>query len=143
MADDSGQADVDEGEPDNPAYITLASQLASTRADIRSVQNQITELRKEKAKYEKRIEKTPKVELEYQVLTAEQMNLKVKYNDLMQKHMEAVVALGLEKGQKGERFTLIDPPAIAGKTVQAQPAGYRVDRDRAGYRRRSWVGGTA
>ena len=115
MADDSGQADVDEGDPDNPAYVTLASQLSSARADIRSVQNQIADLRKEKTKYEKRIEETPKVEREYQVLTAEQMNLKVKYNDLMQKHMEAVVALGLEKGQKGERFTLIDPPQLPEK----------------------------
>jgi hypothetical protein len=30
----------------------------------------------------------------------------------MQKHMEAKVAQGLEKGQKGERFTLIDPPPL-------------------------------
>lgn len=115
MTDDSGQAAVDEGEPDNPAYITLASQLASTRSEIVSVRNQIREFRKEKVKYEARIEETPGVEREYQILTAEQMNLKAKYNDLMQKHMEAVVALGLEKGQKGERFTLIDPPQLPEK----------------------------
>jgi len=115
MADDGEQADVDAGEPDNPAYVTLASQLASTRSEIRSVTNQIGELRKEKTKYEMRVEETPKVEREYQVLTAEQMNLKAKYNDLMQKHMEAVVAVGLEKGQKGERFTLIDPPQLPEK----------------------------
>ena len=115
MAENGDQADVDAGEPDNPAYVTLASQLASTRSEIRSVSNQIGELRKEKTKYEMRVEETPKVEREYQVLTAEQMNLKAKYNDLMQKHMEAVVAMGLEKGQKGERFTLIDPPQLPEK----------------------------
>ena len=115
MAEDNGQTDVDAGEPDNPAYITLASQLASIRTEIGSVQNQIREFRKEKVKYEARIEETPRVEREYQILTAEQMNLKAKYNDLMQKHMEAVVAQGLEKGQKGERFTLIDPPQLPEK----------------------------
>jgi polysaccharide chain length determinant protein (PEP-CTERM system associated) len=115
MDDDSDREDADGGDPDNPAYVTLASQLASTRADIKSVGNQIRELRKEKAKYDARIEETPRVEREYQVLIAEQLNLKAKYNDLMQKHMESVVALGLEKGQKGERFTLIDPPQLPEK----------------------------
>jgi polysaccharide chain length determinant protein (PEP-CTERM system associated) len=102
-------------EPDNPAYITLASQLASTKSEIYSIRNQLQDLRKTKAKYEARIETTPKVEHEYRRLTRDQANLKVKSDDLMQKYMEATVAHGLEKEQKGERFTLIDPPRIPEK----------------------------
>jgi uncharacterized protein involved in exopolysaccharide biosynthesis len=105
----------DPEEPDNPAYITLASQLASTRSEIHSIKNQIQELKNTKAKYEVRIETTPRVEHEYRKLTADQANLKAKSDELMQKYMEATVAHGLEKEQKGERFTLIDPPRIPEK----------------------------
>lgn len=115
MATDNSRRDSDPDEPDNPAYVTLASQLASTQSEIRSVQNQIEEFRKTKAMYENRIENTPRVERQYKELSGRQMNIQTKYNDLMQKHMEAKVAQGLEKGQKGERFTLIDPPRLPEK----------------------------
>lgn len=115
MATDNSRRDSDPDEPDNPAYVTLASQLASTQSEIRSVQNQIGEFRKTKAMYENRIENTPHIERQYKELSGRQMNIQAKYNDLMQKHMEAKVAQGLEKGQKGERFTLIDPPRLPEK----------------------------
>lgn len=112
-----GKSDNDDSidEPDNPAYITLSSQLASIKAEITSVKNQMRELVKTKAKYEARIENTPKVERQYNILVSNQLNLKSKYDELMQKHMEAKVAQGLERGQKGERFTLIDPPRVPEK----------------------------
>lgn len=115
MASDRSQQSSDPNEPDNPAYITLASQLASAQSEIQSIQNQIAELNKTKAKYERRIESTPRVEQEYKELNSRQMNIQAKYNDLTQKHMEATVAYGLEEGQKGERFTLIDPPRMPEK----------------------------
>lgn len=115
MTSDRSRQYSDPDEPDNPAYITLASQLASVQADIRSVQYQIGQYRKTKAMYAARIEKTPRVEREYRELTSRQINVHAKYNDLTQKHMEAMVAHGLEKGQKGERFTLIDPPRLPEK----------------------------
>jgi polysaccharide chain length determinant protein (PEP-CTERM system associated) len=115
MASDSTSRHSHADEPDNPAYVTLAAQLASAQSEIRSIRNQIGEFRKTKAIYEVRIENTPRVERQYKELSGRQMNLQAKYNDLMQKHMEAKVAIGLEKGQKGERFTLIDPPRLPEK----------------------------
>lgn len=115
LASDSSLRDIDPNEPDNPAYITLASQLASTRTDIRSVKNQIQEFQKTRSAYQNRIERTPGVERRYKELSSRQMNIQAKFNDLMQKQMEAKVAHGLEKGQKGERFTLIDPPRLPEK----------------------------
>ena len=94
---------------DNPAYITLAAQLSSTRAEIDSVKRQIREANQESDMYQRRITRTPKVEEEYKAILVERDNTQAKYNDLMQKHMEARVAQGLEKDQKGERFTLIEP----------------------------------
>lgn len=115
MTSDRGENQSHPDESDNPAYVTLASQLASAQSEIRSIQNQIAEYRRTKAVYAARIESTPRVERQYQELSGRQMNIQTKYNDLMQKHMEAEVAQGLEKGQKGERFTLIDPPRLPEK----------------------------
>ena len=53
-----------------------------------------------------------KVEEAYKAILIERDNTQAKYNDLMRKHMEAKVAQGLEKEQKGERFTLIEPARL-------------------------------
>jgi polysaccharide chain length determinant protein (PEP-CTERM system associated) len=101
--------------PDNPAYITLASQLASTQAEIDSVKRQIIDLNIKAEEYHRRIEATPKVEETYKELAVERNNTQAKYNDLVRKFMEARVAHGLEKEQKGERFTIIDPARLPEK----------------------------
>jgi uncharacterized protein involved in exopolysaccharide biosynthesis len=101
--------------PDNPAYITLASQLSSTQADIESVKRQLREFNKMASKYRDRIANTPRVEGAYKAILTERDNTQAKYNDLMRKHMESEVTQGLEKEQKGERFTLIDPARVPEK----------------------------
>jgi hypothetical protein len=65
--------------------------------------------------YRHRIASTPKVEEVYSKILIERNNIQAKYDDLMKKYMEAKMAQGLEKEQKGERFTLIDPPRLPKK----------------------------
>ena len=101
--------------PDNPAYITLSAQLAATRADIQSTQRQIERLNAEAAEYRRRIAATPSVEEEYNLLVSTRNSTQAKVSDLMRKLMEAQVAHGLEKEQKGERFNLIEPPRLPEK----------------------------
>ncbi|GAB6907121.1 Polysaccharide chain length determinant protein [Desulfosarcina cetonica] len=96
-------------QPDNTAYITLAAQLSSTRAEIKSMLMQKTDMTAKTETYRQRIETTPKIEQAYNALLVDRNNTRAKYEDLLRKAMEANVALGLEKEQKGERFTLIDP----------------------------------
>jgi polysaccharide chain length determinant protein (PEP-CTERM system associated) len=103
------------GPPDNPTYITLAAQLASTRAELSSNQRQIEKLQAEIAEYRRRLAATPRVEEEYSLLQSARNNTQAKVNDLTRKLMEARVAHGMEKEQKGERFTLIDPPRLPEK----------------------------
>lgn len=100
---------------ENPAYINLAAQLSGTRAEIGTIERQIVNLEKKAEDYRKRINATPRVEEEYNLLVADRANTQAKYNDLLQKAMEARVAQGLEKEQKGERFTLIDPARLPEK----------------------------
>ena len=105
-------------QPDNPAYVTLASQLSSTQSDIESTKKQIGELQKKRDDYRKRMELSPRVEEGYKALMTERNNTQLKYDEMMKKSMEARVAQGMEKGQMGEKFTLIDPARLPEKPVK-------------------------
>ncbi|WP_155316551.1 GumC family protein [Desulfosarcina alkanivorans] len=115
MAAKANAPDGQREQPDNAAYITLASQLASTRAEIRSLLQQKADSAAKVEVYRQRIETTPKIEQEYNSLMVDRNNTRAKYEDLSRKVMESNVALGLEKEQKGERFTLIDPAPLPEK----------------------------
>lgn len=104
--------------PNNPAYISLKSQLTNILAEINLIQHQIKEFEIAANEYRRRIAATPEVEEAYNALIAERNNTQAKFDDLMRKHMEAGVAQGLEKEQKGERFTLIDPARLPEKPIK-------------------------
>lgn len=99
----------------NPAFSNLNGQLQSIQSEIVSTKNQIELYEKRKSNLTGYINATPVVEQEYRTLLINRDSLKSKYDDLMRKYMEANIAQGLEKEQKGERFTLIDPPRIPEK----------------------------
>jgi polysaccharide biosynthesis transport protein len=103
---------------DNPAYVTLTAQLAATGFEIESLNRQIDALRQRTEQYRRRLESAPKVEKAYNTLVMERNNTQLKYNDLMAKYMESQVAHGLEKEQKGERFTIIDPARLPLRPVK-------------------------
>jgi len=98
--------------PDNPAYITLASQLASTQSEIDSIKRQLLEINKKRDVYERRITATPNIEKQMKYLLMERESNQAKYNDLMNKLMEARLAEGLETEQKGEHFSLLEPARL-------------------------------
>ena len=101
--------------PDNPAYINLAAQLAGVRIEITFTLHKVEALNLSADEYHQRIAAAPKVEEAYNALIVDRNNTQAKYNDLIKKLMEAQVAHGLEKDQKGERFTLIDPARLPEK----------------------------
>ena len=104
--------------PDNPAYISIMSQLAITESEIDSLKKQIAAVQQRRDEVRQRLQNSPRVEEGYKALMGERNNLQLKYDDLMKKHMETKVATGLEKEQMGERFTLIDPPRLPQKPVK-------------------------
>jgi len=112
----TGQSPID-SKPDNPAYVTLSAQLSSTRSEVASIRRQITISQSKRDDYQRRIATSPRVEESYKVLMNQRNNLQVKYEDLTKKYMESKVASGLEKGQMGERFTLIDAARLPEKPV--------------------------
>jgi polysaccharide chain length determinant protein (PEP-CTERM system associated) len=113
----SGQ-DTADNKPDNAAYITLSSQLASIRSEITSTRRHIETFRKKLDELRQRIAATPGVEEGYKNILMQRNNLQLKFDDLSKKFMEAKVSSGMEKEQKGERFTLIDAARLPEKPIK-------------------------
>lgn len=98
--------------PDNPAYIQLQARLSATDSDIASVRAQQAALRTKLVKLEERVTKSPEVEREYRMLTRDYEIAQAKYQEVLAKKQEAELASSLETTQRGERFTMIEPPVI-------------------------------
>lgn len=109
------KTDLRPKKPENPAYLTFQSQLESTISELKSLQNRRVELKAKAASYEARLQQSPEVEREYLDLSRDHENSYRRYQELKAKQLEAQVAQELEKGSKGERFSLIDPPQLPEK----------------------------
>jgi uncharacterized protein involved in exopolysaccharide biosynthesis len=101
--------------PENPAYINIQAQLASTTASLQSLQLARADLKHRMANYAKRLETTPALEPEYLDLVRDRENSVRKHQEITSRLMEAQVSAELEVQRKGERFSLIDPPELPEK----------------------------
>jgi succinoglycan biosynthesis transport protein ExoP len=101
-----------EAQPDNPTYISLATQIKAADSDISSLRHQQALLQDRLKKYRNRLEEAPKVEQEYMALMRDYQNAHAKHQEVMNKILEARIAEGMEEHQKGEKFTLIDPASF-------------------------------
>ncbi len=106
---------IKEQEPDNPAYINIATQITSTEVEIQNLLGKIPEIEKKIAEYRKKIANSPLLEKEYASLARDYESARLKYNEIMSKLMEARVAQGMEETQRGERFTIIEPAQLPEK----------------------------
>jgi len=104
-------------EPENPAYISLTTQIKGAENEIASLRTQQAGLKDKLQMYRTRLEEAPKVEQEYLALTRDYQNASSKHQEVMNKILEARISEGMEEGQKGEKFTLIDPASFPEKPV--------------------------
>jgi hypothetical protein len=98
------------GRPDNPAYIQVKSQREATNAERDSLTQKRAAVQAKIADLEGRIAAAPSVQRDFDALVRELDNEQLKYREVRQKQMGAKLSENLEDEQKGERFTLIDPP---------------------------------
>ena len=103
--------------PDNPAYITLQSQIEAADGEIRSLKIKKTGLKEKMADYEDRLIKAPQVEREYSVLSRDLQNETARYQEVRAKQMQAEIAQQLEQQSKGERFVIVEPPILPEEPV--------------------------
>lgn len=104
--------DYYQSQPDNPAYITLQAQLAGVESEMKSAKQQRQDMVADIKELEESMLKAPQVEREYRTLTRDYENAVAEYRETKTKQSRADVARQLESEKKGERFTLIDPPAL-------------------------------
>jgi uncharacterized protein involved in exopolysaccharide biosynthesis len=104
-------------QPDNPAYITIQTQLAGTESEMKSALQQKQKMIADIEKLEKAMQKAPEVEREYRSLSRDYENAVAQFQDNKSKLSRAEVGKQLESESKGERFTLIDPAALPEKPV--------------------------
>jgi succinoglycan biosynthesis transport protein ExoP len=104
-------------DPDNPAYLTMRSQLESVNSEIRATMGKLQSFKDKLASIEERLRLAPQAEREYLGLKRDYENAVVRYQETKAKQMQADVARQLETESKGERFTLIDPPALPEEPV--------------------------
>jgi len=102
---------------DNPAYISLNTQIKSADADIASLRSQQAAMKAKEQMYRQRLEEAPKVEQPYLSLMRDYQNATAKHQEVLNKILEARIAEGMEEHQKGEKFTLIDPASYPEKPV--------------------------
>ncbi len=67
--------------------------------------------------YQKRVEETPRREMELQSLNRDYANIKEVYNSLLNRKLEAELSVNMEKRQKGEQFRILDPAKLPEKPV--------------------------
>jgi len=98
--------------PDNPAYIALQTQLDTVNLNLKAAKDQRARAKEKASDYERRVVQTPKVEQEGLALQREYDSASKKYREIKQGLLGAETAVELEKGQRGGRFALLEPPQL-------------------------------
>ena len=104
-------ADAGKGAEDLPAFDFQPMQRAQTdqlKAEVASQAAELETLRRAVAKYQERVEDTPKREQELLSLQRDYENVKSAYNSLLGRKLEADISVNMEKKQKGEQFQVLD-----------------------------------
>ncbi|MCD6185116.1 MAG: hypothetical protein J7K84_04900, partial [Deltaproteobacteria bacterium] len=104
-----------ENKPDNPSYINLITQITSVEATINSLMLEKQKIKDRLEGYQRKLENAPSVERKYKELIRDYDTARNKYNDINHKLMEARVSQGMDKSQKGERFTITEPAYLPKK----------------------------
>ena len=97
---------------DNPAYVFVETQLNANASEKVALKAKQADLRERAERSEMLISRAPQVEKSYQAMLRQHDNTNFKYQDLVAKQREAQLAENLEQEQKGERYILIEPPAL-------------------------------
>jgi hypothetical protein len=86
-------------------------------AEIRNLQLDIAKLNRETKHYQERVERTPQREQELLSFNRDYDNIQGSYNSLLNRKLEAEIAVNMEKKQKGEQFRIVDRAAVPQEPV--------------------------
>jgi polysaccharide chain length determinant protein (PEP-CTERM system associated) len=98
----------------------LLSQMRLVDREILKAREDKTETLKQIKEYRRRIEDGPRIEQLYVDLARDYDETQKNYQSLLQKKMQAELAISLERSQKGEEFRILEPADLPRKPHKPQ-----------------------
>lgn len=98
--------------PNNPYIQSLMTQIDQAQVDSKTSTQEIADINRQIAVYQKRLENTPKREQELAVITRDYDTTRELHRTLLAKRGEADMASELEQRQQGETFRVIEPARL-------------------------------
>jgi polysaccharide chain length determinant protein (PEP-CTERM system associated) len=108
----------------DPAYRQLAADREMTRLRVRDLERTETDLRRQIATYQARVESAPVVEQKLVSIQRDYDLERQQYADLATKLHTAAIAESVERNKRGEKFTVLETAAFP--TTPIKPVGWRV-----------------
>jgi polysaccharide chain length determinant protein (PEP-CTERM system associated) len=103
---------INESNGRQPATLGFNSKIQSLQQEIRFTEADIVQIRTQIAEYERRVEETPTHDQELQAIQRDYNNIQKTYSSLLNRKLEAEIAVNMERKQKGEQFRIIDPAIV-------------------------------
>lgn len=100
------------------ARVSLERSLSEVQREIGGLEYDIKSITKKIEAYQHRVEQTPKIEQELLSLRRDYENIKNSYDSLLERKLEAELAVNMEKKQKGEQFHILDPARVSTKPLE-------------------------
>ena len=95
----------------------LSGQQQAITRNIAALEAETSKIQAQIEQYQKRVENTPKREQELLLLKRDYDNIKTTYSSVLNRKLEADIALNMERKQKGEQFRILDAPRPAEKPI--------------------------
>ncbi len=97
--------------------IQLEMQLRQIKTEINALNTDIKKIQERTVFYQKKVEDTPKREQDLLSLKRDYGNIKDVFNSLLDRKLEAELAVNMEKKQKGEQFRILDHARVPEKPI--------------------------
>lgn len=95
----------------------LMGQHGGIDREIAAIKEEISEIQAQIALYQRRVEATPKIEQELLSLRRDYENIQETYKSLLERKLEADIAVNMEKKQQGEQFRILDSGRLPDKPI--------------------------
>ena len=108
-----------QGNSEESQYIpaNVRRQIEGIKVEIMTHTADISQLVKQMQFYQKLIDDTPKRETEFLSLRRDYENIKRTHDSLLNRKLEAKIAVNMEKKQKGEQFIIVDYARMPEKPI--------------------------
>ncbi len=97
---------------DSAVAIQLQAQLNATDSQIGALQARSAELRNRMSQLEERLNMTPQVEREYQIVTRDLTSARAKYEELVKRRMDSEVSEAAIAGGRADKFRVVQAPSL-------------------------------